>query len=92
VPREETERATDFDTTIEQEIESDTATEVAGFSDGEHRVWIFYANDRYRVQAELDTLLRDDPSLPISYDAHEDKDWQGLQLVLGTVKEEPVAR
>jgi hypothetical protein len=87
VPREETERASDLDTTLEQEIEGDTATEVAGFSDGEHRVWIFYANDRYKVEAALDTMKRDDASLPISYEAHQDADWQGLQLVLGTVKE-----
>jgi hypothetical protein len=87
VPREETDRVSDFDTTLEQEFEDDTATEVAGFSDNEHRVWIVYADDRYKVQATLDSMLRDDASLPISYDAHEDAGWQVLQLVLGTVKE-----
>jgi uncharacterized protein DUF695 len=87
VPREETERAADLDTALEQEIEGDEATEVAGFSDNDHRVWIFYANDRYKVEAALDTMKRDDATLPISYETHEDKDWQGLQLVLGTVKE-----
>jgi len=87
VAREETERASDFDTMIEQEIEDESATEVAGFSDNDHRVWIVYANDRYKVEAALDTMKRDDATLPISYETHEDKDWQGLQLVLGTVKE-----
>jgi hypothetical protein len=87
VPREETERATDLDTTLEQEIDSDTATEVAGFSDGEQRVWMFYANDRAKVEAALDSMKHDDATLPISYASHEDRDWQGLQLVLGTVRE-----
>jgi hypothetical protein len=87
VTKEETERATDFDTALEQEVESDTATEVAGFSDNEHRVWIFYANDRYKVEAAIDTMKRDDASLPVSYETHEDKNWEGLALVLGTVKE-----
>ena len=87
VPREESERAADLDTDFEQAIESDTATQVAGFTDNEKRVWIFYANDHYTVEAALDTMKRDDPSLPISYESHRDADWQGLQLVLGTVKE-----
>lgn len=88
VSREETERAADLDTMLDQEIENpEAATEVAGFSDNEHRVWIYYANDRYKIEAALDTIKRDDASLPISYETHEDKDWQGLQLVLGTVKE-----
>jgi len=88
VPKEETERALDFETTLEQDVDNpDTAIQVAGFSDNDHRVWIYYANDRYKVEAALDTVKRDDASLPISYETHEDKDWQGLQLVLGTVKE-----
>jgi hypothetical protein len=87
VTREEAERAADFDTSLEQELESDTVTQVAGFSDNEHRVWIFYANDRYNVEAALDTMKRDDASLPISYESRSDAEWQGLQLVLGTVKE-----
>jgi hypothetical protein len=89
VSKEETERAADFDTMLEQEIESDTATEVAGFSDNEHRVWIFYANDRYKVEAALDAMKREDASLPVSYESHEDRNWDGLALVLGTVKNEP---
>jgi hypothetical protein len=88
VPNEETERAADFDTALEQEIESDTATEVAGFSDGDHRVWIFYANDRYKVEAALDAMKREDSSLPVTYESHEDRNWDGLALVLGTVKKE----
>lgn len=87
VAKDETDRATDFDTTLEQEIEDEGATEVAGFSDGEHRVWIFYANDRYKVEAALDTMKRDDASLPVTYETHEDRNWEGLALVLGTVKE-----
>jgi hypothetical protein len=88
VTKEEKERALDLDTTFEQEIENpDTAIQVAGFSDDEHRVWIFYANDRYKIEAELDAMKREDASLPISYESHEDKDWKGLQLVLGTVKQ-----
>lgn len=88
VPREETERAEDLETMLEQEIENpETAIQVAGFSDNEHRVWIYYADDRYKIEAALDTIKRDDASLPVSYEVHEDADWQGLQLVLGTVKE-----
>ncbi len=87
ISREESERASDFDTSIEQDIEDEFATEVAGFSDNDHRVWIIYANDRYKVEAALDTMKRDDATLPISYETHEDKNWEGLALVLGTVKE-----
>jgi hypothetical protein len=87
VTREETERALDLDTTLAQEIDDpDTAVQVAGFSDQDHRVWIYYVNDRYKIEAALDAMQRADASLPISYETHEDKDWQGLQLVLGTVK------
>lgn len=89
VPKDETERAADFDTTLEQEIESDAATEVAGFSDGEHRVWIFYASDRTKVEAAIDAMKREDATLPVSYESHEDRNWDGLALVLGTVKNEP---
>ena len=87
VPREEIDRATDLDTALEQELDGETATEVAGFSTDEKRVWIVYANDRYNVEAALDTMKRDDPTLPITYESHRDADWQGLALVLGTVKE-----
>ena len=88
VTREETERASDLDLMLEQEIEDpETATEVAGFSDNEHRVWIYYATDRYKIEAALDTMKRDDATLPVSYEMHEDAAWQGLQLVLGKVKE-----
>lgn len=89
VPKEETERALDLETTFEQEIEQpETAMLVAGFSDNDHRVWIFYATDRYKIEAALDTIKRDDASLPVSYEVHEDAEWKGLQLVLGTVKNE----
>ncbi len=89
VSKEETERALDFETALEQEVGNpETAIQVAGFSDDDHRVWIYYANDRYKIEAALDTAKRDDASLPVSYETHEDKDWQGLQLVLGTVKNE----
>jgi hypothetical protein len=88
VSKEETERALDFETALEQEVDNpETAIQVAGFSDNDHRVWIYYANDRYKIEAALDTAKRDDASLPVTYETHEDKDWQGLQLVLGTVKE-----
>ena len=90
VSKEETERALDLDTTLAQEIDNpDTAIQVAGFSDKDHRVWIYYANDRYKIEAALDAMKREDASLPLTYETHEDKDWQGLQLVLGTVKESP---
>ena len=88
VSKEETERSNDFDTTLEQEIEPDTATAVAGFSDGEHRVWLLYANDRHKVEAALDAMKREDPSLPVAYESHEDRNWDSLALVLGTVKKE----
>jgi hypothetical protein len=88
VSKEETERALDFDTTLEQELENpETAMQAAGFSDNEHRVWIYYATDRYKIEAALDTLRRNDASLPVSYETHEDAEWQGLAVVLGTVKQ-----
>jgi hypothetical protein len=88
VTQEETDRALDLDTTLAQEIDNpDTAVQVAGFSDKDHRVWIYYANDRYKIESALDAMKREDASLPLTYESHEDKDWQGLQLVLGTVKE-----
>ena len=88
VTKEETERALDFETALEQDVDNpETAIQVAGLSDNDHRVWIYYANDRYKVEAALDAAKREDASLPISYETHEDKDWQGLQLVLGTVKQ-----
>jgi uncharacterized protein DUF695 len=88
VTKEETERALDFDTALEQELENpETAMQAAGFSDNEHRVWIYYATDRYKIQAALDTLKRNDASLPVSYETHQDAEWQGLALVLGTVKQ-----
>jgi len=89
VSKDETERALDFDTTLEQELENpETAMQVAGFSDNEHRVWIYYATDRYKIEAALDTLKRNDAALPVTYEAHQDPEWEGLALVLGTVKKE----
>lgn len=88
VTKEETERALDLDTTLAQEVDDPmTAVQVAGFSDKDKRVWIYYANDRYKIEAAIDAMKREDASLPVTYESHEDKDWQGLQLVLGSVKE-----
>ena len=68
--------------------ESETATEVAGFSDDEHRVWIYYATDRYKLVA---CARHDEARRRLAFrsatKSHADASWQACSYVLGTVKE-----
>ena len=88
VPADESERALDFETGLEQAIKPpDLAIGVASITDDDKRVWIYYAADRDAFAAVLDGMKHDDPALPISYESRADGDWQAFQQVLGLVKE-----
>lgn len=81
-------RAFDFETTLEQALEKHgLGIEAVSLTDDEKREWTYYVSDRDKAAAAIDALKQDDPGIPVSYEIHPDPDWQGLQEVLGAVKQ-----
>jgi hypothetical protein len=88
VPVAEVERSLDFETDLEQRIKPhDLAISVASVTDDDKRVWLYYVGNGDAFAALLDDMKHDDPTLPIRYESHADREWQALQNVLGAVKE-----
>ena len=88
VPAEESERTWDFQITLEQQLEKDgLGIEAVSLTDEDKREWTYYVSDRAEAVAALDSIRREDPAAPISYEIHPDREWQALQETLGAVKE-----